>query len=39
MLEILNDNGEYVPWEFADADIKLDIEWAILNGDKGIDIT
>lgn len=39
MLEILNDNGEYVPWEFADADIKLDIEWAILNGDKGIDIS
>ena len=33
-LEIQNDQGEFVPWEFVDADIKFDIEWAILNGEK-----
>jgi hypothetical protein len=32
-IEVQNDQGEFVPWEFVDADIKLDIEWAILNGD------
>jgi hypothetical protein len=31
-IEIQNDNGEFVPWEFADADIKLEIEWALMNG-------
>lgn len=33
-IEIQNDQGEFVSWEFADADIKVDIEWAILNGEK-----
>ena len=36
VIEIANDNGEFVPWEFADADIKVDIEWAIFNGEKPI---
>lgn len=36
MIEIENANGEFVPWEFADASDKIAIEWAILNGDKGI---
>jgi hypothetical protein len=33
-IEIQNDQGEFVPWEFADADIKLDIELAIMVGEK-----
>jgi hypothetical protein len=32
VIEIMNDNGEFVPWEFVDADIKVDIEWALING-------
>jgi hypothetical protein len=32
VIEIANDNGEFVPWEFADASVKLEIEWALMNG-------
>ena len=35
MIEIQNETGEWVPWDFADADAKIDIEWAILNGENG----
>jgi hypothetical protein len=38
MIEIENANGEFVPWEFADASDKIAIEWAILNGEKAIAI-
>jgi hypothetical protein len=34
VIEIQNDNGEFVPWEFADNSVKIEIEWAILNGEK-----
>lgn len=38
-IEIQNDNGEFVPWEFADVSVKIEIEWAILNGEKPIPVT
>jgi hypothetical protein len=37
-IEIQNDQGEFVPWEFADESVKFDIEWALMNGEKAIRI-
>jgi hypothetical protein len=31
-IEIMNDQGEFVPWEFADQSVKTEIEWALING-------
>lgn len=31
-IEVMNDQGEFVPWEFADEGVKIDVEWAIMNG-------
>jgi hypothetical protein len=31
-IEIQNDQGEFVPWEFADQSVKTEIEWALING-------
>ena len=37
-IEIQNDQGEFVPWEFADESVKFDIEWALMNGEPAIRI-
>ena len=30
-LEIKNENGEFVPFQFADNSVKLDLEWALMD--------
>lgn len=35
-IEIQNDQGEFVPWEFADECDKIAIEWDIMNGGKNV---
>jgi hypothetical protein len=34
-IEVQNDQGEFVPFEFIDASVRIDIEWALMNIEKG----
>jgi hypothetical protein len=32
VIEIANDNGEFVPFEFIDPAVRIELEWALMNG-------
>ena len=31
-IEVQNDQGEFVPFEFIDPEIRIELEWALMNG-------
>lgn len=33
-IEVQNDQGEFVPWDFIDPSVRIEIEWALINYGK-----